>query len=212
MAFCPFCGHDNDASYVACVQCGELLPQQAQMRAPHPAESPRQAPPTRRDEDPSHTQRNLAGPRSQVANATQFLDTSDHESTDPSSRAAGSKLLGNVKLVVEQGMILGEQFLLNDATLMIGRFDAGAGQCPDIDLSAQDPSFVHRQHARIEFQPDGVSIVVFDLGGRNGVYVNNVQVPSRGSARLSLNDKLRVGRVVMRLKSLGEADQHGTRG
>lgn len=85
----------------------------------------------------------------------------------------GPSLLGRVKLVVEQGKILGEQFLLSDYEMMVGRYDAGSGRCPDIDLTAQDPAYVHRQHVRISFSPAGESVTVHDMGGRNGSYVNN---------------------------------------
>jgi pSer/pThr/pTyr-binding forkhead associated (FHA) protein len=118
------------------------------------------------------------------------------------------RLLGRVKLVVEQGMILGEQFLLNDQELLIGRFDASSGHCPDIDLSAQDPSFVHRRHARLEFSSNGERLTLFDLGGRNGAYVNNRPVEQNGAAPIRIGDKVRIGRVVMRLQPTEEAETY----
>lgn len=106
---------------------------------------------------------------------------------------------GRSKLVVEQGLILGEQFLLADDSIMIGRFDRDSGYCPDIDLSAQDPNFVHRRHARLQFQSNGERLSLTDMGGRNGAFVNNQPIPPNGSVALKLGDKVRIGRVVMRL-------------
>lgn len=128
---------------------------------------------------------------------TQYLDMSDERK--PQRQQLDGRLLGRVKLIVEQGMILGEQFLLNDPELLIGRFDASSGHCPDIDLSAQDPSFVHRRHARLEFSSNGERLTLFDLGGRNGAYVNNRPVERNGAAPIQIGDKVRIGRVVMRV-------------
>jgi pSer/pThr/pTyr-binding forkhead associated (FHA) protein len=108
--------------------------------------------------------------------------------------------------VVEQGKILGEQFLLSERECIIGRYDAGSGRCPDIDLTAQDPAYVHRQHARIVFGPHPEALTVYDMGGRNGSYVNNQVISRNGSATLRVGDKLRIGRVVLRLQMLGDPD------
>jgi hypothetical protein len=125
------------------------------------------------------------------------------------SPASGHSLLGRVKLVVEQGKILGEQFLLNDYELIIGRYDAGTGRCPDIDLTAQDPAYVHRQHVRLSFSPAGETLTVHDLGGRNGSYVNNKLVERNAGVRVKPGDKIRIGRVVMRLQLAPEVEGDG---
>ena len=146
--------------------------------------------------------------RPRTSNETQFLDPRSalRELESQRSIPGGGRLLGRVKLVVEQGQILGEQFLLADRDIVIGRYDAGSGRCPDIDLGAQDPSYVHRMHARIRFSDAGDRIVVQDLGGRNGAYINNRPVDRNGTAPLSVGDKLRIGRVVMRLVPAPEVD------
>lgn len=133
-------------------------------------------------------------------------------SQQPAARPAShpASLVGRVKLVVEQGKILGEQFLLTERELIIGRYDAGSGRCPDIDLTAQDPAFVHRQHVRLVFAPQGAEITVYDMGGRNGSYVNNQLIARNGAATLHLGDKLRIGRVVLRLQAAPEIEkEHG---
>jgi pSer/pThr/pTyr-binding forkhead associated (FHA) protein len=120
-----------------------------------------------------------------------------------SGKTAGTKL-GRVKLVVEQGRILGEQFLLGDPEVVIGRYDAGSGRCPDIDLTAQDPAYVHRQHVRLVFDPSNGQLMAYDMGGRNGAYLNNQLIEKNGSALVQIGDKLRVGRVVLRVQGAPE--------
>jgi hypothetical protein len=195
VAFCPYCGTKNPEEAIACVMCGELLPTSGKKgkRRTSSTATPADEP-----------QRARSTPKR--ANETQYLDMGDGQSND--AEPLEGRLLGNVKLVVEQGMILGEQFLLNDQELLIGRFDASSGHCPDIDLSAQDPSFVHRRHARLEFSSNGERLTLFDLGGRNGAYVNNRPVERNGAAPVRIGDKIRIGRVVMRLQPTEEAESY----
>lgn len=150
--------------------------------------------------DPGYTGR-PAG-RGGDLNATQFAAEPYRppvESGPAPGQGSMRMLPGHVKLVVEQGKILGERFLLNDVDLLIGRLDAGTGNCPDIDLSAQDPAFVHRRHVRLRFEVPESALYLEDLGGRNGSFVNNRPVTPRTDVRLRVGDKIRIGRVVMRL-------------
>ena len=183
--FCPTCGANNPVSAIACKACGAVMPGISEV----------------------FTMDSLSG-----------NDTDRRESMAPDSQPVmgvqdaalrsgpAPSLLGRVKLVVEQGKILGEQFLLSDLEMMIGRYDAGSGRCPDIDLTAQDPAYVHRQHVRISFTSAGESITVHDMGGRNGSYVNNKLIDRNGAARMRPGDKLRIGRVVMRLQLAPEVE------
>lgn len=142
-------------------------------------------------------------------NATVMAEAQSYYQPPRRAPMAEDQLLGRVKLVVEQGKILGEQFLLSDPEIMIGRYDQGSGTCPDIDLTAQDPAYVHRQHVRLTFSPGGHELVAWDLGGRNGSYVNNQKIEPHTSARVRVGDKLRVGRVVMRLQQASENEIKG---
>lgn len=157
--------------------------------------------------DPAHHQQ----PAAPAINngATLHQPSPFQQAAPPAAGGPGASLVGRVKLVVEQGKILGEQFLLSDRQVIIGRYDAGSGRCPDIDLTAQDPAYVHRQHARLEFNGAGTEIMVYDMGGRNGSYVNNQLIARNGAATLHLGDKLRIGRVVLRLQTAPEVDKDG---
>lgn len=200
--FCPYCGSDNRADAITCQRCGEVLPERQRRdtsRTERPATVSVGAVPAPSQPAPrslNASRRPAAGGTSRTA----YLDPTeaDRELLGRAGATAQS-LRGRVKLVVEQGLLLGEQFLLADPEVLIGRYDADSGMCPDIDLSAQDPNYVHRRHARLYFSPDGRALRVADLGGRNPVYVNNARVVAGADMALNLRDKLRVGRVVMRL-------------
>ena len=81
----------------------------------------------------------------------------------PASGAAGELLPGQVKLVVEQGMTVGKQFVLGDPEILVGREDDDEGIYPDIDLSDQDEGYVHRRHASLKFVDRGLTVM--HLGG-----------------------------------------------
>lgn len=211
--FCPSCGNRCPDNAIACTNCGSVLPGLTSAIRERVAEQPDQGPigdakmsetgdqneqRSQSTADPSDSR-----PSPQVAPPQQDLP---RRRTDT---PVGSIRIGHVKLVVEQGRILGEQFLLNDYDLIIGRYDAGSGRCPDIDLTAQDPAYVHRQHVRLAFNRDGSQLVVYDLGGRNGSYLNNQLLEKNGSALIQMGDKLRVGRVVLRVQTARELDDDG---
>jgi hypothetical protein len=148
------------------------------------------------------------GPAQPVPGGATMHQPSPFQQAPAAAAPMGSgSLVGRVKLVVEQGKILGEQFLLTEREIIIGRYDAGAGRCPDIDLTAQDPAYVHRQHVRLVFSAQGSDITVYDMGGRNGSYVNNQLIARNGAATLHLGDKLRIGRVVLRLQAAPEIEK-----
>ncbi|RME02030.1 MAG: FHA domain-containing protein, partial [Deltaproteobacteria bacterium] len=90
------------------------------------------------------------------------------EPTRPPLEEGGESWMGRVKLVVEQGMTVGKQFILNDPEILIGREDEETDHYPDIDLTNEDDGYVHRSHARIRFEGD--RIILADLGGVNRTY------------------------------------------
>ena len=119
------CRANNPVSAIACKACGAVMPGISEVFTMDSLSG----------NEPSH-----AEPRQQEHRPGVAVE--EHYSRG----GQGPSLLGRVKLVVEQGKILGEQFLLSDFEMMVGRYDAGSGRCPDIDLTAQDPAYVHRQH------------------------------------------------------------------
>ena len=205
--FCPACGAKNSDGAIACASCGAILPGLTEsLRSLSVTE-------THQGVDES-TARDILPPGSgetilAESGPMEPFGASQVAGPDsPNARAnaaGGGGGLGGLKLVVEQGRILGEQFLLNDRELIIGRYDASSGRCPDIDLTAQDPAYVHRQHVRLAFSRSGDQLMIYDLGGRNGSYLNNQLLEKNGSAVVQLGDKIRVGRVVLRVQATPEA-------
>lgn len=106
---------------------------------------------------------------------------------------------GRVKMVVEQGMTVGKQFVLGDAEVLVGREDDGEGIYPDIDLSDQDEGYVHRRHAMLKFENGGLSVT--HLGGANKTRVNNKPLADNTPQVVAMGDKVAFGKVVMRVQS-----------
>jgi hypothetical protein len=107
---------------------------------------------------------------------------------------------GKVKLVVEQGMTVGKQFVLGDSEMQVGREDADEDIYPDIDLADQDEGYVHRQHATLKFEGD--KLFVTHLGGANKTRLNNKPIPDNEAQPVSLGDKIAFGKVVVRVLPL----------
>ncbi len=107
---------------------------------------------------------------------------------------------GKVKLVVEQGMTVGKQFVLGDNEVLVGREDDEEGIYPDIDLSDQDEGYVHRKHALLKFENGGLSVM--HLGGANKTRVNNKPLADNVPQSVNMGDKVAFGKVVMRLQSI----------
>lgn len=128
---------------------------------------------------------------------TRYLDLQNIE--EELRHSSASDLRGRLKLIVEQGLIIGEQYLLSEDTISVGRHDVGSDYCPDIELSAQDPSYVHRRHAELSFSTSGDMLRIKDLGGRNGVFVNNRALKPMQDTPLRVGDRIRIGRVVLKV-------------
>jgi predicted component of type VI protein secretion system len=131
--------------------------------------------------------------------ATPVADTTA-DAPDAVSTPAVALRPGMAKLVVEQGMSVGKQFVLGDAEMQIGREDEEEDIYPDIDLADQDEGYVHRRHATLKFQNDSLSVT--HLGGANKTRVNNKPIPDNTPQAVKLGDKIAFGKVVLRLLPL----------
>lgn len=208
MQYCPFCGQANPLAAMTCGHCGALQPESSGVSGgARPAKSQISTSlavpsaqtsgsiPMRRIGD----SRTSAPVRAQRLSAqTRYLDLQNVE--EELRDTPDNDLRGRLKLVVEQGLIIGEQYLLSEDLISIGRHDVGSDYCPDIELSAQDPSYVHRQHAELSFTSAGQELKIKDLGGRNGVFVNNRSLGKFGESSLHAGDRIRIGRVVLKLR------------
>ena len=208
MIKCPDCGAENPADNLACEACGADL---------HPGTAATSSviivPPISPTDDPLDSATQTA-PLSSLDMPSGFSPAADpldlteadlRKPTDPPNmdanastpQSAGDLMPGNVKLVVEQGQSVGAQFVLGDAEMLVGREDEDADIYPDIDLSDQDAGYVHRQHARVNF--DNGNVTVTHLGGANKTRINNKPIPDNQPSPLKLGDKVAFGKVVLRL-------------
>ena len=210
MIKCPDCGAENPADNLACEACGaDLHPGSATVITPpvSPVDEPmdttnQTAPITSLDMPADETSLGDA-PAASTAGAGLLAPvstgavapTGDTSTSMPQS--AGNLMPGNVKLVVEQGQSVGAQFVLGDAEMLVGREDEDADIYPDIDLSDQDAGYVHRQHARVNF--DNGNLTVTHLGGANKTRINNKPIGDNVPSPLKLGDKVAFGKVVLRL-------------
>lgn len=201
---CAACGAANRPDSKFCEACGKPLtaalePAPEPVPEPPAAEAaPTQAPepepvapavvttepePARRLETPGAEPPPVAPPTLAPAGSSGLLATGPQ--------------LGKVKLVVEQGLVVGKQFILNAERMLVGREDTASGVFPDLDLSGLDEGYVHRRHATLNFE--GSFLFVTHLGGHNRTYVNNRPIADNLPHPLDVGDTVRFGKVVMRL-------------
>lgn len=187
---CPACQHHNDARFAFCEACGARLPAAAgdqPVRQPEPEPEPE---PVLAGEPAARRIEPEPGPQPEPAE----LPPPDYER---SGQLVTGPQRGKVKLVVEQGLVVGKQFVLNQAEMLVGREDPSEEVYPDVDLSGLDEGYVHRQHARLSFE--GSFLFVTHLGGHNKTYVNNRPIADGLAHPLNIGDTLRLGKVLLRL-------------
>jgi hypothetical protein len=179
---CADCGHPNEATFLVCESCGRVLDAPAPEPEPDPA-------PVRHIETPD-------SPPPPPASASSAEKPTQAVGGTPGQLVTGP-VRGKVKLVVEQGMVLGKQFLLTGERMLVGREDAGDQLFPEIDLTGLDEGFVHRRHAQLTFE--GSFLFVTHLGGHNRTYVNNRPIADQLPHPLNIGDTVRFGKVLMRV-------------
>lgn len=83
--------------------------------------------------------------------------------------------------------------------IVIGRRDPNSNTVPDLDLSPYGAyqMGVSRRHAIIRWKDDMLNL--YDLGGRNGTYVNGKKATTDHPIRLSDGDEVRIGKLTLRL-------------
>src|ERR1041384_539080 len=93
-------------------------------------------------------------------------------------------------------------FVIDKASVLIGRTDPHTGIFPEVDLTMYDPETkVSRKHARIYRQ--GEQFLVEDLGSVNGTIVNSVtggsiRLNAKSPRVLSAGDELKLGGTVLK--------------
>jgi hypothetical protein len=105
---------------------------------------------------------------------------------------------GDIKLVIEQGMSINKEFLVNDPELLLGRRDPDQDFIPDIDLFDQEAAtnrYISRRQARLYFKDGGLWLE--DLESSNGTALNNHLIEAHKPRRLKPGDKILLGQSVL---------------
>jgi hypothetical protein len=201
---CPECGHGNRADYVVCESCGHrLAPELGPEPEPEPEPVIETAPEPAPEPEPVAPATVAVAEAAEVpqrrieTGAPEPLPEPDAMAGRTQGQLATGPRVGKVKLVTEQGMVIGKQYLLNGEEMMVGREDPSAHFYPDLDLTGLDEGYVHRKHARLTFE--GSFLFVTHLGGHNRTYVNNRPIADNLAHPLNIGDTVQFGKVVMRL-------------
>jgi hypothetical protein len=99
------------------------------------------------------------------------------------------------KLVVKRTGRVGHEFVIDQESVNIGRWDPNSGVFTDIDLSDDDPGrYISRSHARISL--NNGEYFIQDMGSTNGTFVNKGPRLTMGSTqKLENGDEIIMGRT-----------------
>jgi len=208
MIKCPECGFENPEGLKYCENCGAELPQVAVAEEEESVGEKIKCPHCGNLNDPNNKVCFVCGmplgaeqkPAEPVTEPEQ--PPAEAEAPKPTVTPAPppAAILGKVKLVVEQGMVIGKQFLLNDPEILIGRLDEEDNIFPDIDLTDQDEGYVSRSHAKIEIKEDKMFIT--HLSKTNPTLLNKKPIPENTPTEFKVGDTIKVGKVVLRVQEV----------
>ena len=99
------------------------------------------------------------------------------------------------KLVVKKTGRTGQEFVIDQEAVNIGRWDADKGVLPEIDLTNDDPgNYISRRHARIFLR--GGEYFIEDMGSMNGTFVNkSPRLIPNSPMKLQNGDEIVMGRT-----------------
>lgn len=105
-----------------------------------------------------------------------------------------------VKLVVQRGLKIGEEYTLFAGENFVGRADE---KPVDVDLTFQEPEdrvWCSRQHALLVYDDAAGTLTVEDLNSSNGTFVNRERVYPGQPRQLFVGNTVQIGTVHMRVK------------
>ena len=124
-------------------------------------------------------------------------------STAPAAKPAGGTPIpagAQVKLVVQRGLKVGEEYSVFAGENYVGRADE---KPVDIDLTFQEPEdrvWCSRQHALVVFDDAAGMLTIEDLNSSNGTYVNRERVYPGQPRQLFVGNTIQIGTVHLRVK------------
>jgi serine/threonine-protein kinase len=134
-----------------------------------------------------------------------------HRQPTPGTEASASGYVGapapgriTAQLVVMGTGDMVKPFVIDKASVLIGRTDPHTGIFPEVDLTMYDvETKVSRKHARIYRQ--GEQFLIEDLGSVNGTVINSVtggsiRLNAKSPRVLSAGDELKLGGTVLQFR------------
>ena len=106
----------------------------------------------------------------------------------------------SVRLVVQRGLKIGEEFALFPGENYVGRADE---KPVDIDLTFQEPEdrvWCSRQHALLAYDDTTGTLTIEDLNSANGTFVNRERVYPGQPKPLFAGNTIQIGTVHLRVK------------
>ncbi len=225
MPKCPHCGYMNPSGVTMCDECGMELTAESTItpepkdttppKTPKTPETPTtpKTPKTPEEEvivsptlpDLTSEEQEIEAPETPVSPLTPTEPTPNVpaiEKTPATPKvpiATGRKTYA--KLIVERNGRVGQEFLIDEPIIDIGRTDPEVGAYPHIDLTEDDyDSMISRNHSRIIVKEDG-TIWIEDLGSTNGTSINRkAQIPPGEEHQLQDGDLIIIGRIWLRFK------------
>jgi hypothetical protein len=129
--------------------------------------------------------------------------------TPPAAAPAGAKPTSGtpiapgaeVKLVVQRGLKVGEEYSIFAGENYVGRADE---KPVDVDLTFQEPEdrvWCSRQHALLVYDDATGTLTVEDLNSSNGTFVNRERVYPGQPRQLYVGNTIQIGTVHMKVKA-----------
>lgn len=121
----------------------------------------------------------------------------------PAAPAAGGAPISPgaaIKLVVQRGVKVGEEYSLFAGENFLGRAD---DKPVDVDLTFQEPEdrvWCSRQHALIVYDDATGMLTIEDLNSSNGTFVNRERVYPGQPRQLFVGNTIQIGTVHMKIK------------
>jgi FHA domain len=105
-----------------------------------------------------------------------------------------------VKLIVQRGLKVGEEYSVFPGENFIGRADE---KPVDVDLTFQEPEdrvWCSRQHALLNYDDAAGMLTIEDLNSSNGTFVNRERVYPGQPKQLFIGSTIQIGTVHMKVK------------
>jgi hypothetical protein len=132
------------------------------------------------------------------------VDAAPPPVSTPAKSVAGAQIpipIGAaVKLVVQRGLKIGEEYNLFGGENFLGRADE---KPVDVDLTFQEPDdrvWCSRQHALIVYDDSTGVMTIEDLNSSNGTFVNRERVYPGQPRQLYVGNTIQIGTVHMKIK------------